>query len=122
MARLAGTLFAPRHSGADLTQMLGGDQPQIHHEPGVCAAGVGPQLLWCVASKGWVVGDGWLGNSEQLTAQLHSLGYPPASSLAELLMQAYRHWGIGFPTHLQGSFALALYDRAASELILVGRR
>lgn len=38
---------------------------------------------------------------------------------SHLLLHAYRKWGIDFPKHLQGEFALVLWDRAAARVLLV---
>ncbi|MBF0547616.1 MAG: hypothetical protein HQM08_24465 [Candidatus Riflebacteria bacterium] len=61
-----------------------------------------------------IVFDGRIFNSRQLSFQLDLEN----ASDPELLISAYRKWGIGFPQHLEGEFAFALWDRLTFRVIL----
>lgn len=66
-----------------------------------------------------IIFDGQLYNTRALEAELVHLGYElQALTEAELIAVAYRHWGIYFLEHLEGSFVCALFDRIHQEFFL----
>ncbi len=58
--------------------------------------------------------DGRLDNPGELTA---ALGLAGNASEPELIAAAYHHWGDTFPLHLDGDFALALWDVRRQRLL-----
>lgn len=64
--------------------------------------------LSVVQSQGLAVTvEGWLYNEDELRKELKVVG---KSSLAALILQAYRRWGEAFLEKLNGAFALCLWD------------
>ncbi len=59
-----------------------------------------------------------LDNRDELLYLVESAGEfsQPDPTDADLLLAAYRRWGLDCPRHLLGDFAFALYDRAARRL------
>lgn len=71
----------------------------------------------------WIVFNGEVYNYRQLRAELSALGRPFRSeSDTEVVLQAYEVWGIDFLDHLDGMWALAIYDAAQQELYLARDR
>jgi len=67
--------------------------------------------------------NGEIYNFRELRAELMAAGHAIASSGdTEVLLAGWRHWGEGLLPRLAGMFALALWDAAKSELILVRDR
>lgn len=63
--------------------------------------------------------DGQIYNSEDLRSSLTGLGWELESeSDGELLLKAYLQWGEGFLDRINGTFALAIYDRGDNALFL----
>jgi len=63
--------------------------------------------------------DGRLDNREELLANLQQCqGLSSASPDPALVLAAYDAWGERFPEHLNGDFALALYDPRQRQLLL----
>ena len=63
--------------------------------------------------------DGRLDNREDLTAILGAeLGHVADPSDSALVLAAYRHFGEGFAEHLNGDFALAIFDADHQKLLL----
>lgn len=63
-----------------------------------------------------MVGDCRLDNAASLRGRL---GLSPAASVADIIVAAYRAWGLDFPAQLLGDFCFALHDPARCRLILV---
>jgi asparagine synthase (glutamine-hydrolysing) len=67
----------------------------------------------------WVVGDLRLGDRSGLRRDLASVLHPlPELSDPELVLAAYRAWGVDFADHLDGEFAVAVWDEGERRLIL----
>jgi asparagine synthase (glutamine-hydrolysing) len=63
--------------------------------------------------------DGRLDNRDNLIAMLApELGHVSDPSDSALVLAAYRHFGEGFATHLNGDFALAIFDTDHRKLLL----
>jgi asparagine synthase (glutamine-hydrolysing) len=62
-----------------------------------------------------LVMDGRIDNREEL---LRALDLPQTASDAALVLAAYEAWGEGFAEHLNGDFALAMFDPSKQQLIL----
>jgi len=92
------------------------------------AAALAHQHLWATpeevgevqplvgASGAVLVMDGRLDNRDEL---LGALRLPPTASDAACALAAYETWGAAFPEHLNGDFAIAVYDAPRHRLLLV---
>lgn len=67
-----------------------------------------------------VVFNGCIYNHRELRAELESRGHRFVTdhSDTEVLIHGWREWGEELPTHLEGMFAFAMWDRAATTLFL----
>ncbi len=71
----------------------------------------------------WLVLDGEVLNHRALRHSLELVGHRFRSgSDAEVALHAYEQWDLGFVTHLQGAFALALWDDRRDRLVLARDR
>lgn len=62
-------------------------------------------------------------NFRELRAELQGLGHRfETRSDTEVVLRAYQQWGAAFPEHLNGMFALAIWDTREEELLLVRDR
>lgn len=67
----------------------------------------------------WMVLDGEIINHRPLRHSLELVGHRfRSNSDAEVALHAYEQWGMDFLRHLQGSFALALWDDRRDRLVL----
>ena len=70
-----------------------------------------------------VVCNGEIYNYRALRSELAGLGHPfTTSSDTEVVLHAWRQWGISCIARLEGMFALAIWDRAANALTLARDR
>jgi asparagine synthase (glutamine-hydrolysing) len=70
-----------------------------------------------------IVFNGEIYNYRELREILVSLGYEfSGASETEVIIAAYRQYGPDFPNHLNGMFAIALFDQANDALVLVRDR
>src|SRR5262249_17223826 len=67
----------------------------------------------------WAVADVRLDDRAALVAQLRARGVLNASSASdvEVVIAAYRTWGLRCPEHLTGDFAFALWDERQRRLL-----
>jgi asparagine synthase (glutamine-hydrolysing) len=71
----------------------------------------------------WTVYNGEIYNFREIRAELEGLGHRFASvSDTEVLLQAYRRWGMRMLDRFRGMFAFALWDRPQGKLILARDR
>src|SRR3954453_1468342 len=62
-------------------------------------------------------------NFRELRRELESLGHEiGGTGDTPLIPHAYEQWGLDFPRHLEGMFAIALWDRTRERLVLVRDR
>jgi asparagine synthase (glutamine-hydrolysing) len=67
--------------------------------------------------------NGELYNFRELRRELEAKGHRiPGSGDSPLIPHAYEEWGTRFATHLEGMFAIALWDRGAERLVLARDR
>lgn len=67
--------------------------------------------------------NGEIYNFPSLKSQLESLGHTFRTHCdTEVIVHAYEEWGLDFPVYFNGMFAIALYDKKNSRLILVRDR
>src|SRR6476619_7306684 len=67
--------------------------------------------------------NGELYNFRELRRELESLGHEiGGTGDTPLIPHAYEQWGLDFPQHLEGMFAIALWDRSRERLVLVRDR
>lgn len=79
----------------------------------IASAGASPAFA-NKAGVGMLAGDIRLANRAELRADLHLAGDAGDAAIA---LEAFARWGLDFPRHLVGEFALVLFDRAAARLI-----
>jgi asparagine synthase (glutamine-hydrolysing) len=58
--------------------------------------------------------DGTIFNTAELAGRLDT----ELLDGEELLLRAYRKWGVGFPRYLEGEFAFVLWDRTTAQILL----
>lgn len=71
----------------------------------------------------WLALDGSIDNIHEVTKELRSHGKRfNAETQAEVLINAYEHWDIGFLDKIDGDFAIALCDQIKGSIILARDR
>jgi asparagine synthase (glutamine-hydrolysing) len=71
----------------------------------------------------WTVQNGEIYDFIERRAELEALGHRfSTASDSEVLVHAYEQWGDAFLEHLNGDFALALWDRDRREVVLARDR
>lgn len=89
-----------------IIDLAGGDQP-IGNEDG----------------RLWAMQNGEIYNYPELTAELIALGHTFTSRCdTEVIVHAYEQWSDRFLDHLNGEFAIAIWDRETRELLLARDR
>ena len=66
-----------------------------------------------------VVFDGRLDDRDELIAQLADRRFDTTSPAPVLVSAAYQKWGEDFPLRLNGDFAIAIFDKARQQLLLL---
>ena len=94
------------HARLSIIDIAGGDQP-IHNE----------------TESVWVVFNGEIFNYIELRQELEKQGHTfYTHSDTEVLVHLYEQYGEAFVQHLNGQFAIAMWDKRAQKLILVRDR
>jgi asparagine synthase (glutamine-hydrolysing) len=94
------------HARLSIIDLAGGDQP-IHNED----------------KSAWVVFNGEIFNYIELRAELLALGHRfYTASDTEVIVHLYEQYGEKFVDHLNGQFAIALWDKTQQKLILARDR
>jgi asparagine synthase (glutamine-hydrolysing) len=71
----------------------------------------------------WIVYNGEVYNFKEIRIELETAGHKfRGSSDTEVILMAYKHWGMDFVQRLIGMFAIVIYDEAKNELICVRDR
>jgi asparagine synthase (glutamine-hydrolysing) len=80
---------------------------------------LGHQPMATPDRSAWIVYNGEIYNFRELRVQLAALGWQFCSdSDTEVILAAYRHWGLGAVERFRGMFAFALWDEARRVLHL----
>lgn len=66
----------------------------------------------------WIVFNGAIYNYVELRQELQSAGLPfRTTSDTEVILAAYRHWGLHCVDHFNGMFAIAIFDRTKRRVV-----
>lgn len=89
-----------------------------HRRLSIVDIGGGSQPMWTVDGSVGIVFNGEIYNHLDLRKELVALGHRFSTdhSDTEALLHAYRAWGPGFVSRLNGMWAFAIYDRAKRRL------
>lgn len=80
---------------------------------------LGHQPMSSADGQAWVTYNGEIYNFREIKAELRTCGYEfQSESDTEVLLAAYRHWGIESVTRFRGMFAFALWDARRQTLHL----
>ena len=83
----------------------------------------GDQPLSDESGRYWVMQNGEIYNYVELQKELESLGHRLVTkSDTEVIAHAYEQWGLEAFNHLNGDFAIAIWDRTRKELVLARDR
>lgn len=117
LARMAGRL---RHRGPDGEGMYrDGPLGLVHRRLAIIDIEGGAQPMCTPDRTLWISYNGEVYNYVELIDELRALGHRPRTrSDTEAVLLAYAQWGLDFVTHLNGMFALALWDSRRRRLIL----
>jgi asparagine synthase (glutamine-hydrolysing) len=142
MCGIAGVIEPPYHGAASSTVLeamcrvihhRGPDATGIHLDARV---GLGSQRLAIIDLEAgnqpicnengsiWVVQNGEIYNHVALRRELEECGHRFRTSHAdtEVLVHAWEEWGESFAEHLEGMFAIAVWDARAQQLVLARDR
>ena len=119
--RMATTL-AHRGPDAEKVKKLG---PMVFGHRRLSIIDVSPesdQPMCDTTGRYWIVYNGELYNFKTLKAQLKTLGHTfKTESDTEVVLEAWKHYGIGCLEKLVGMFAFALWDKEEQSLILISK-
>lgn len=123
-SRLQALAAALRHRGPDDIGIHSvGPLGLVHTRLSIIDLEGGHQPLFSDDGALSLVVNGEIYNHVELRRQLEQRGYRFATrSDCEPLLYAYREWGTAFVDHVQGMFALALYDAGRGRLLLARDR
>jgi asparagine synthase (glutamine-hydrolysing) len=83
----------------------------------------GKQPMFDTNSQYVLVANCEIYNYLELRESLSNLGYEfKTESDTEVILAAYSHFGVGFASHFQGMFAIALLDKTSKKLVLARDR
>ncbi len=113
-----------RHRGPDGTGLyLDGRFGMVNTRLAIVDLTGGDQPLSTEDGRYWVMQNGEIYNWVELRQELRALGHRFAStSDTEVIAHAYEEWGPGCLAHLNGDFAIAIWDRREKELFLARDR
>lgn len=123
-AQLASMLAPLRHRGPDAEgYYLGREVGLAHARLGVIDDDSAAQPFADPHGELHLVCDGRIFNRAELQARLRGRGYRmPTGSDGEIIVHLYREYGLDFVSHLNGQFALALWDARRRRLVLARDR
>ena len=113
-----------RHRGPDGTGLyLDGRLGMVNTRLAIVDLEGGDQPLPSESGRFWAMQNGEIYNHVELRAELERAGHRFAThSDTEVIAHAYEEWGVGFLDHLNGDFAIALWDRETRTLLLARDR
>ena len=103
------------HRGPDEERFWVNDTPMIflgHQRLSILDHEGGHQPMWSLDQRLCVIFNGEIYNHIELRKELELCGHKFVSdhSDTEVLLYAYRHWGMDMPNHLNGMWAFAILD------------
>ena len=113
-----------RHRGPDGTGLyLDGRFGMVNTRLAIVDLVGGDQPLSTEDARYWVMQNGEVYNWVELRQELRGLGHRfSTTSDTEVIVHAYEEWGPGCLSHLNGDFAIAIWDRREKELFLARDR
>jgi len=111
------------HRGPDAEGLYGDTAAAVflgHRRLSIIDLEGGAQPMWTADGRFGVVFNGEIYNHVALREELRARGcqFQTDHSDTEVLLHAYREWGEGFVSRLNGMWAFAIYDRTARTLFL----
>ncbi len=123
-AALDSAIAALDHRGPDeIGQYRDDDVVLGHTRLSIVDLASGQQPMANADRSAWVVFNGEIYNHIELRAELEARGHRFTTRCdTEVITHAYDEWGLDFPLHFNGQFAIALWDKRRRRLILVRDR
>ena len=117
-------ITALRHRGPDgFGYLIDGDIGLAHARLSIIDLATGSQPIHNETRTIWVISNGEIFNYVELRAELIARGHSfYTSSDTEVIVHLYEEFGTKFVDHLNGQFALALWDAGSQRLILARDR
>ncbi len=124
LTTLSAMADAIKHRGPDAQGLYCDDFIGLSHRRlSIIDLAGGAQPMQTLDGDLCVTFNGEIFNFIELRAQLVIKGYQFVSqSDTEVILHLYREYGLDFPSHLNGQFAIGLWDKRAQTLILVRDR
>ena len=112
--------YSMRHRGPDGEGFhLDGALGLAHRRLAIIDLEGGHQPMSTADGRLWIVYNGEIFNYVELLDELRARGHQPRThSDTEAVLLAYAEWGLDFPSHLNGMWALALWDSTQRRLVL----
>ncbi len=112
--------WSMRHRGPDgFGYHLDGPLGLAHRRLAIIDLEGGHQPMSTPEGDLWISYNGEVYNYVELLDELRSYGHTPRThSDTEAVILAYRQWGLDFASHLNGMFAIAIWDAKARSLVL----
>lgn len=119
-AALERMAWSLRHRGPDGAGLhLSGALGLAHRRLAIIDREGGAQPMSTRDGQVWIAYNGEVYNFVELLDELRARGHEPRTrSDTEAVLLAYEQWGLDFPRHLNGMFAVAIWDQRARRLVL----
>ena len=117
LEQMAGLL---RHRGPDGEGFhVDGPLGLAHRRLAIIDIEAGQQPMSTPDGGVWIAYNGEVYNHVELRGELRAQGHRPRTrSDTEVVLLAYEQWGLDFPRHLNGMFAVAIWDARRRRLVL----
>lgn len=122
--RLLAMAAALVHRGPDGTGLyLDGDMGMVNTRLSIVDLAGGDQPIANEDGRLWVIQNGEIYNHPELRQELEAAGHRFRTACdTEVIVHAYEQWGEDCPTHFNGPFAFAVWDRQRERLFLARDR